>query len=84
MKTLMMFTATWCIPCHAVKPIVEELEREREDIKVIFVDTGVDPQEAQRRGVRGVPTILVYDENGFEVSKLNGLVNKEQIEEALL
>ncbi len=51
------FTADWCPPCRAMKPVLEELAAERPDLKFVAVDVDDQPELAARYGVLSMPTI---------------------------
>lgn len=54
--------ATWCGPCRAVSPALEQLARERAGrLKLVKVDVDAAPQLARRFGVQAVPTLLLLD-----------------------
>jgi thioredoxin 1 len=70
------FTAAWCAPCRALKPILRELAQEQAGaLEVVTVDGDESPSIAQRYGVRGFPTLLVFM-GGREVARNIGLTNK--------
>ena len=58
---LLDFSATWCGPCKALSPIVEDVAREYAGrLKVGKIDIDDSPNTASRFGIRGVPTVIVF------------------------
>ena len=75
---LLDFWAPWCGPCRMVVPIVEEIARERSDIKVGKVNVDEQPELAAQFGVMSIPTLVVM-KNGKLANKTVGAKPKAQI-----
>ncbi|MDD9943395.1 MAG: thioredoxin [Myxococcales bacterium] len=76
---LIDFSATWCQPCRAIAPLVDQLAGEYEgQVKVTTVDIDESPATAQKYGIRGVPT-LVMVKAGQVVGQQVGAVPKTKI-----
>ena len=80
MKTAKYFTATWCGPCKAFKPIILELISEGYNITIHDVDQ--NKELASKHGVRSIPTTVI-EENGVEVDRFVGALPKETVKNKL-
>lgn len=78
-KVLVDFYATWCGPCQLISPIVEEVAKENENIKVIKIDVDKFPELSRKYGIMSIPTLMVFSK-GKEVKKHIGYLEKEGIE----
>ncbi|MGN1211851.1 MAG: thioredoxin [Candidatus Cryptobacteroides sp.] len=76
---LVDFWATWCGPCRAIAPLVEELAEEYEG-KAVVAKCNVDEcdEVPGKYGIRNIPTLL-YFKNGELVDKLVGAAPKADI-----
>jgi len=75
---LVDFWATWCAPCRMVSPIVDEIAKERPDIKVCKVNVDTEPELASRFGIFSIPTLL-YIKDGKIVDQMTGARAKSTI-----
>ncbi len=75
---LVDFNATWCPPCQALHPILEEIAEEGGDYKIVTVDIDEQEELAQKYDVSSIPC-LVFFEGGEEVDRKIGLQPKKRI-----
>jgi thioredoxin-like negative regulator of GroEL len=81
MKTMKYFSATWCGPCKAFKPVINEIANEGYSVE--FIDVDQSQELAAKYGVRSVPTTII-EEGGIEVNRFVGSIPKQQVLQKLL
>jgi|AntDeeMetageno51_2_1112566.scaffolds.fasta_scaffold10976_1 thioredoxin 1 len=82
MVELKYFSADWCGPCKQQKPIVNDLEEERDDLTVERHDVDEEQDLANKFNVRSVPTIVVLND-GDIVTVFSGFTQKNDLVEAI-
>ena len=77
----MDFHATWCGPCKAQSPILEQLaQRVGEKARIIKVDVDKNPQVAAKYQVQGVPTLIIF-QGGKMLWRGSGLRQADELDE---
>lgn len=80
---LVDFWATWCAPCKAIAPVIDELaETYAGQVKIGKVNVDENPATPGQYGVRGIPTMILF-KGGQVVDQLVGAVPKNQLESLL-
>lgn len=72
------FTATWCKPCQAIKPVFSALAEEERDALFCIVDADEVEEVAEEFGVTSLPTIVKLDRTGNEADRLK-LCSEEKL-----
>jgi thioredoxin 1 len=76
---LIDFYATWCGPCQMLAPILKEVKESLADrISIIKVDVDKNKELASSQQVRGVPTMMLY-QNGKQLWRQSGVLSKDEI-----
>ena len=76
---LVDFWATWCGPCRAVAPVLEELSGQSEGkLKIVKLDTDANPQTTGRYGITSIPSMYVF-QGGEVVKTIVGALPKPKI-----
>ena len=80
---LVDFWATWCAPCKAIAPVLDQLAEEYDGkIKIGKVNVDENPATPSQYGVRGIPTMILF-KDGQVIDQLVGAVPKNQVESLL-
>ncbi|OYD15082.1 hypothetical protein CH330_06680 [candidate division WOR-3 bacterium JGI_Cruoil_03_51_56] len=74
------FTATWCPPCKTQNPIIHELMADYSDrIEFRIIDVDENQELARKYGIKAIPTQILLDTEGNELSRHIGLFPKNSI-----
>ena len=77
------FYATWCGPCKAVAPILDDLAKEYKDqIYIYKIDTDQEQELAADFGIRSIPSLLFIPMNG-QPQMIQGAIGKEEFKKII-
>lgn len=80
---LVDFWATWCAPCRAIAPALEELATQyKGQVKIAKVDVDENQAIAQQFGIRSIPTLILF-KGGKAVETLVGALPKAKLEDSI-
>lgn len=81
---LIDFFATWCGPCKMLGPILKEVKDSLGDrVSIIKIDVDKNQQISSQYQVRGVPTMMLF-QNGKQLWRQSGVLTKEEIIKTIL
>lgn len=80
---LVDFFATWCQPCRAMHPVLEQVKAELGDkLRIIKIDVDKNEQTAGQYGIQAVPTLLLM-RNRQVLWRQSGMMSKAGLIDAL-
>lgn len=82
-KVLVDFFATWCGPCQMLTPVLEKIDEEENEIKIVKINIDEETKLAIENGVEVVPTLILYN-NGKIVKRLEGYRDEEELKREIL
>lgn len=81
---LIDFFATWCGPCQMLGPVLKEVKDSLgERISIVKVDVDKNQELAAMQQVRGVPTMMLF-QNGQQLWRQSGVLSKDEIIKIIL
>ena len=79
---LVDFWAPWCGPCRVVHPVLEEIDAERDDLKIVSINVDENQQTAANYEVLSIPTMILF-KDGAIAKKVVGAMPKRRLEAEL-
>src|ERR671930_360638 len=73
------FWAPWCGPCRMVSPVLEQINAEREDLRVVKLNVDENQTTAMRFEILSIPTMILF-KNGQVAKKVIGALPKARLE----
>ncbi len=76
---LVDFWAEWCVPCHMVSPVVEEIGHEKAGrLRVAKLNIDENPEVTRRYGIMSIPTLMLF-KGGQQVARVVGARGKASL-----
>ena len=76
---LVDFWAEWCVPCHMVSPVVEEIGVEKaEALAIAKLNIDDNPEVTRKYGVMSIPSLILFV-GGEEVARVVGARGKDAL-----
>lgn len=76
---LLFFTADWCGPSRPVRPILESVEENREDVRFFEIDVDQSPNLATRFDVHAIPSFVLL-KDGEVLEHVTGALSSKGFE----
>ena len=77
-KVLVDFWASWCGPCRMLSPIIDEVAKSTDKVKIGKVNVDEESDLATKFAVMSIPTLILF-ENGKPVKQIVGVQSKDAI-----
>ena len=76
---LSLYSASWCASCGTLKQSLNSICVEDLEIEILDVDT-LGMQALSKVGIKGIPSLILYNNQGNEIKRRSGALTKKQLE----
>ena len=73
LPVLVDFYASWCGPCQMMAPIIEQVNAQMKQLRVVKIDTDKYPQLASQHHIHALPTLVLFKQ-GKPVDRIEGVI----------
>ena len=77
-----VYSASWCASCGTLKQALNAINTEDLEIEILDVDT-LGMQALSKVGIKGIPSLILYDNQGNEIKRKSGALTKKQLQDFL-
>jgi thiol-disulfide isomerase/thioredoxin len=81
--TVVHFGAQWCGPCEGVRRVVDQVCTELPAVAHVEIDMDANPDAARRLSVLSLPTTFIFDADGRQRYRVNGVPTAADLRSAL-
>ena len=75
---LVDFYADWCGPCQMMAPIIEQVNAQMQQLRVVKIDTDKYSEIASKHHIHALPTLVLFKQ-GKPVDRIEGVMPAEQL-----
>ncbi len=80
LPVLVDYWAAWCGPCKMIAPLLEQAAAQYQGrVNIVKVNVDENPETAAKFGVRGIPTLMIFQDGEATATKV-GALSKSQLE----
>lgn len=79
---LLDFWASWCNPCKVMNPIIDKIEKDYPNIKIVKVNVDEDSDMVNKYGIRTIPTYIL-EKDGEIIKAAKGAMSEDKLKKEL-
>lgn len=80
---LLKFEADWCAPCKSLGSMLASTLPNYPHVKLEKIDVDMDPKTAEHFRVTSLPTLVVLDDQGSEITRTVGMLSRAKLDAML-